>query len=39
MKKLTKKEQKEAQKLWDDFCRANNIPTMKERYGKNAPFI
>lgn len=37
-KRLTK-DQKEAQELWDNLCRVNNIPTMKERYGKNAPFI
>jgi hypothetical protein len=34
---LTKKEQKEAQELWDAFLTKQNIPTMKERYGKNAP--
>lgn len=34
--KLTKKEQKEAQEQWDELCKRNNIPTMKERYGKNA---
>jgi hypothetical protein len=35
-KKLTKAEQKEAQELWDAFLTKQNIPTMKERYGKNA---